>query len=86
MTLTVLASFQIFLLYSSIITSKDFLAAIALLSRSIVYIKFCSNYDQIKLFISLITLEFSFSNEAGGEKPFAGGDNLGTELISAADE
>jgi len=26
--------------------------------------------------------EFSFSNEAGGKWPFAGGDNLGTQCSS----
>lgn len=36
--------YQMFLLYSSIITSKDILAAVALLSLSMVYMKFCSTY------------------------------------------
>lgn len=41
-TKLVLLTYQMFLLYSSVITSKEIFAAIGLLSLSMVYMKFCN--------------------------------------------
>ncbi len=45
-TLTVLASFQTFLLYNSIIISNEIFAAIKLLSFSIENMKFCKAFGK----------------------------------------